>query len=112
MLWGAPLCFILQARPVKMWSKILFYMITDPPSFVLSLLPAPQQAILALDMEKSFAALYSPGEEKLAEKSAPKPDADEEEEEEEQDVEEDEDDEEEEGEEDEDDEEYDSEDEE
>jgi hypothetical protein len=58
MLWGAPLCFILQARPVKMWGKILFYMMVNPPGIVLSLLAAPQQAILSIDFEKSFSALY------------------------------------------------------
>lgn len=64
MLWGAPLCFILQARPVKMWSKTLFYMLSNPPGVISSLLPAPQQAILNADMEKSYAALYHPDEEK------------------------------------------------
>lgn len=62
MLWGAPLCFILQARPVKMWSKILFYLMANPPGIISSLLPAPQQAILNADMEKSYAALYRPTE--------------------------------------------------
>ena len=60
MLWGAPLCFILQARPVKMWSKTLFYLMANPPGIISSLLPAPQQAILNADMEKSYAALYRP----------------------------------------------------
>jgi hypothetical protein len=59
MLLGAPLCFILQARPVKMYAKILFYMMSDPPGIVKSLLPAPQQALLDMDMKKSYAALYS-----------------------------------------------------
>jgi hypothetical protein len=63
MLWGAPLCFVLQARPVKLWSKILFYMISNPPGIVSSLLPAPQQAILNADIEASYAALYRPDEE-------------------------------------------------
>lgn len=62
MLWGAPLCFVLQARPVKIWSKVAFYMISNPPSIVSSLLPAPQQAILNADLEKSYAALYRPDE--------------------------------------------------
>lgn len=66
MLWGAPLCFILQARPVKMWSKILFYMMSNPPGIIASLLAAPQQAILNFDMEKSYAALYATEEEKAA----------------------------------------------
>jgi hypothetical protein len=64
MLLGAPLCFILQARPVKMYAKILFYLMSDPPSFVKSLLPAPQQALLDLDMTKSYAALYQTEQEK------------------------------------------------
>ena len=64
MLWGAPLCFILQARPVKMWSKILFYMMSNPPGIVLSLLPAPQQAILSFNMEKAYTALYATEAEK------------------------------------------------
>lgn len=62
MLLGAPLCFVLQARPVKMWSKILFYLLADPPGIVLSLLPAPQQAILSMDVDKAYAALYGSGE--------------------------------------------------
>jgi hypothetical protein len=65
MLWGAPLCFVLQARPVKLWSKIAFYMISNPPGIVSSLLPAPQQAILNADIEKSYAALYRPDEEEM-----------------------------------------------
>lgn len=31
----------------------------NPPGIVLSLLPAPQQALLSMDLEKSYAALYS-----------------------------------------------------
>ena len=60
MLWGAPLCFILQARAVKVWSKQLFFMCSFPPSIVLSLLPAPQQAILNMDVSKAYDALYAP----------------------------------------------------
>lgn len=60
MLWCAPMCFVVQARPIKMWSKVLFYMMINPPSIVLSLLPAPQQAILDFDVDKSYAALYNP----------------------------------------------------
>ena len=32
----------------------------NPPGIISSLLPAPQQAILNADMEKSYAALYRP----------------------------------------------------
>ena len=62
MLWGAPMCFLLQARPVKMWTKIIFYMLSNPPGIMASLLPAPEQAILNANIEKSFAALYRPHE--------------------------------------------------
>jgi len=58
LLWGAPLSFALQARPVKMWLKLIFYMLSNPPSILLSFLPAPQQAILSVDLEKSCVALY------------------------------------------------------
>ncbi len=66
MLWGAPMCFILQARPVKMWSKILFYLMANPPGVISSLLPAPQQAILNANIEESFAALYRSSEEETS----------------------------------------------
>ena len=62
MLWGAPMCFLFQARPVKMWTKIIFYMMSNPPGIVASLLPAPEQAILNANFEKSFATLYRPDE--------------------------------------------------
>jgi len=58
LLWGAPLSFALQARPVKMWFKVIFYMLSNPPSILLSFLPAPQQAILSVDLKSSCVALY------------------------------------------------------
>lgn len=58
LLWGAPLSFALQARPVKMWFKTIFYMMSNPPLILLSFLPAPQQAILSMDLKKSVVALY------------------------------------------------------
>jgi hypothetical protein len=59
LLLGAPSVFILQARPVKMWIKqILYALLEDPPSIVLSLLPAPQQAILSLDRNKAMKTIY------------------------------------------------------
>lgn len=58
LLWGAPLSFALQARPVKIWTKIIFYMLSNPPLILLSFLPAPQQAILSVDLEASCVALY------------------------------------------------------
>eukprot|EP00536_Pseudo-nitzschia_multiseries_P003240 jgi/Psemu1/318121/estExt_fgenesh1_pm.C_480013 len=58
LLWGAPLSFALQARPVKMWFKTIFYMMSNPPLILLSFLPAPQQAILSMDLKNSMVALY------------------------------------------------------
>jgi hypothetical protein len=45
-------------------------MISNPPGIILSLLAAPQQAILNFDMKKSYAALYSTEEEMAAEEAA------------------------------------------
>jgi hypothetical protein len=73
MLWGAPMCFLFQARPVKMWTKIIFYMLSNPPGVIASLLPAPEQAILNANLEKSFAALYRPVEEGDKEKAGKTP---------------------------------------
>jgi hypothetical protein len=73
MLWGDPLRFMLQDLPVKMRSKILFYMITNPLGtiiFEFTILAAPQQSILNFDRNKSFAALYSTEEGKAAEEAA------------------------------------------
>lgn len=58
LLAMAPLCFILQLRFIKIYLKQLFYMIGKPPGILLSLLPAPQQAIMAFDMAKSMRAIY------------------------------------------------------
>lgn len=58
MLLCAPMCFVLQARPVKMLAKVLFYMFLNPPGIVLSLLPAPQQTMLSMDEEEAYVALY------------------------------------------------------
>ena len=41
-------------------------MMVNPPGIVLSLLPAPQQAILSFDAKKAYATLYSTEEEKAA----------------------------------------------
>jgi hypothetical protein len=73
MLLGAPLCFISQARPVKIWSKQLFFMFMFPPSIVLSLLPAPEQAILNMDVTKAYGALYAPEEQVATKKPAAVP---------------------------------------
>ena len=59
LLLGAPSVFVLQARPVKLAIKQLLYTILDhPPGIVLSLLPAPQQAILNMNYAESMKLLY------------------------------------------------------
>jgi len=58
LLLGAPMCFILQARPVKILIKQAFYYCSKPPSILLSLLPAPQQAILDFRLDTELQALY------------------------------------------------------
>jgi hypothetical protein len=56
---GAPLCFIVQARPVKLWYKELLYtVLRNPPAVVLSLLPAPQQAMMSLSDEDAMRMIY------------------------------------------------------
>lgn len=63
MLLGAPACFIIQARPVKIGMKQIFYTIGEPPGILLSLLPAPQQTIMSCDYNTSLKSIY--GEEVL-----------------------------------------------
>ena len=58
LLLGAPLCFVLQARPVKILLKQVFYGMAHPPGIFLSLLPAPQQAILSFRESQARKALY------------------------------------------------------
>ncbi len=58
MLLGAPACFVIQARPVKVAIKQLFYTIGEPPGILLSLLPAPQQAIMSCDFDSSLKSVY------------------------------------------------------
>jgi hypothetical protein len=61
LLLGAPAVFVLQARPVKLWMKQLLYAFFDqPPGIFLSLLPAPQQAILSLRVGDAMQAVYGP----------------------------------------------------
>jgi hypothetical protein len=59
MYLGAPLCFVLQARPVKIAMKQLFYTVGKPPAILLSLLPAPQQAIMSLNYDAAMIDLYA-----------------------------------------------------
>jgi hypothetical protein len=58
LLLGAPLCFVLQARPVKIMLKQAFYALANPPGIFLSLLPAPQQAILSFNENDAREELY------------------------------------------------------
>ena len=58
MLLGAPMCFLLQLRPIKIIIKQLFYVLGHPPGILLSLLPAPQQAIMSLDYNAAMRDLY------------------------------------------------------
>lgn len=58
LLLSSPLCFLIQTRPVKVAMKQLFYTMGEPPGILLSLLPAPQQAIMSLDYGKSMRELY------------------------------------------------------
>ncbi len=58
LLLSSPLCFLIQTRPVKVALKQLFYTMGEPPGILLSLLPAPQQAIMSLDYGKSMRELY------------------------------------------------------
>jgi hypothetical protein len=59
LLLGAPSVFVLQARPVKFMIKQIVYTLLDhPPGIVLSLLPAPQQKILSLNVDDELDAVY------------------------------------------------------
>jgi len=64
LLLSSPLCFFIQTRPMKVAMKQLFYTIGEPPGIFLSLLPAPQQAIMSLDYGGVMKGLY--GEKALA----------------------------------------------
>eukprot|EP00584_Thalassiosira_punctigera_P012888 CAMPEP_0172553282 /NCGR_PEP_ID=MMETSP1067-20121228/49842_1 /TAXON_ID=265564 ORGANISM="Thalassiosira punctigera, Strain Tpunct2005C2" /NCGR_SAMPLE_ID=MMETSP1067 /ASSEMBLY_ACC=CAM_ASM_000444 /LENGTH=549 /DNA_ID=CAMNT_0013341443 /DNA_START=72 /DNA_END=1721 /DNA_ORIENTATION=- len=61
LLLSSPLCFLVQTRPAKVAMKQLFYTIGEPPGILLSLLPAPQQAIMSLDYGETMRALYGEG---------------------------------------------------
>ena len=58
MLLGAPACFIMQARPVKVAIKQMFYTIGEPPGILLSLLPAPQQCIMSCQYDEALKGVY------------------------------------------------------
>ena len=60
LFMGAPVMILLQARFVKLYLRqLLFTVLYHPPSIVLSLLPAPQQAILSLNMADAMKRIYS-----------------------------------------------------
>lgn len=52
------MCFFLQTRPVKVAIKQAFYAVGEPPGILLSLLPAPQQAIMSLNYISAMKELY------------------------------------------------------
>jgi hypothetical protein len=59
LLLGAPSVFLLQARPVKLLVRQALYTLLDhPPGILLSLLPAPQQAILSLNVRSAMDTMY------------------------------------------------------
>ena len=63
MMSMAPLCFLLQFRPIKILIKQLFYAIGKPPAILLSLLPAPQQKIMGLDTGLYMRDIYGEDDE-------------------------------------------------
>lgn len=59
LLLGAPLCFVVQARPVKLYFRELIYIVLrNPPGIILSLLPAPQQAMLSCSDDEAMRLIY------------------------------------------------------
>jgi hypothetical protein len=59
LLLGAPMIILLQTRIVKLYLRqVLFTLLYHPPSIFLSLLPAPQQAILSLSMSDAMQKIY------------------------------------------------------
>lgn len=63
LLLGAPLCFIIQARPVKLFmAECMYILLKDPPAFILSLLPAPQQVMLNLSDKECMKLIYGEDE--------------------------------------------------
>ena len=48
-------------------NDFLFFSLSNPPGIFLSLLPAPQQALLNFDIEKAYNALYKTEQEKARE---------------------------------------------
>ena len=81
LLLAAPLSLIIQTRPAKIWLKTAFYFLSDPPKLLLALLPAPQQTILGVSFEESYAAIYGSSSSSHSPSSEEEDDGEEEEEE-------------------------------
>jgi hypothetical protein len=64
LLLLSPACFIIQTRPIKLILKQVFYTLGQPPGIILSLLPAPQQAIMSCDYSAVMKKLYRNNDEK------------------------------------------------
>jgi DUF2407 ubiquitin-like domain len=59
LLLGAPLMILIQTRFMKLYIRqVLYTVLYNPPSIVLSLLPAPQQAILSLNMSDAMKRIF------------------------------------------------------
>jgi hypothetical protein len=59
LLLGAPLMILIQTRFMKLYLRqLLYFVLYNPPAIVLSLLPAPQQAILSLNISDAMKQIY------------------------------------------------------
>jgi hypothetical protein len=59
LLIGAPGIIVCKARFMKSYLRqVLYALLYHPPAIVLSLFPAPQQAILSLNVRTAMATLY------------------------------------------------------
>jgi len=59
LLMAAPLSIVVQARVVKYKLKeMMYFILCNPPGILLSLLPAPQQAILSLNKNAVMKSVY------------------------------------------------------
>jgi hypothetical protein len=59
LLLGAPLMILIQTRFMKLYLRqLLYFVLYNPPAIVLSLLPAPQQAILSLNISDAMKRIY------------------------------------------------------
>jgi hypothetical protein len=61
LLIGAPGIIVCQARFMKSYLRqVIYALLYYPPAIVLSLFPAPQQAIVSLNVHTAMATLYEP----------------------------------------------------